>query len=172
MFKYSKMLRLPGLALDQGNSIGHIHDVVFDLKHKYVAWICIANNTKKRFINIADVIDINGNFVIQSIEKIKDVDKKFIEKTKLVRGSEILNKKLLTNKGYDIGNINDIYVDLNYGSMDAFEISDGIVQDIISGRSIIPLIGELSIKNEGVFLSKDACEEIIESERGLKKIFS
>lgn len=172
MFKYSKMLRMSGLALENGNSIGHVHDIVFDLKNKYVAWICMSINARKRFLSFGDVIDINGNIVIQSDDKIKDVDRKFIEKAKLVRGSEILNKKIMTNKGYDIGYINDIYIDLNYGSIEAFEISDGIVQDIISGRSIIPLIGELYLKKDYFFISKDACEEIIESERGLHKIFS
>jgi uncharacterized protein YrrD len=89
----------------------------------------------------------------------------------ILSGKEILNKKVFTSKGKEIGYINDIYFNVEFTSIDAFEITDGLIEDLISGRKIVPLIGDVFIKEEGIFISKEAYEEIMESNKERREDF-
>ncbi len=172
MLKFSKIVGLTVLALKEGRVMGHVHDVLVNLQHKYIESICILNTLeRKQYLKLVDINLADNKITISNKDIIKNLDNRIQTNKELLSSKRILNKKVFTNKGDDVGRINDIYFDLDAGTLEAFEISDGIIQDILSGRRIIPAIGDISLKEEGIFISKDAFEEIIESGKGLENIF-
>lgn len=172
MLKYSKVVGMPILALKEGRKVGHVHDLLVNLEHKFAAGICAVNILKRKCsILLTNVTYTDGGMVIQDEGMIEKSDNELSLRKKLIGVKDMLNKKVLTNKGDDLGRINDIYFDLDVGTIDAVEVTDGIIQDIISGRKIIPVIGNIVIKEEGIFISREAFEEIIESKNGLENLF-
>lgn len=120
---------------------------------------------------MVDVKDINGKVVVQSMNMIKKIKEDGLGIANILSGKEVLNKKVFTSKGKEIGYINDIYFNVEFAYIDAFEITDGLIEDLISGRKIVPLIGGISVKEEGIFISKEAYEEIMESSKERREDF-
>lgn len=171
MLKYTGILGLPVLSLKEGNTLGHVYDIFFDLEQKNADTICIMNTVRKRHIKVTAIKLEKEEIVVQDGDLNKGLDKKELLNSKLLRGRDLLDKPILTNKGEDLGFVHDIYLDLDTWSVEAFKITDGIIQDLISGRRILPAIGKLTIKDEGIVISKDALEEMIESKKSRESIF-
>ena len=49
------------------------------------------------------------------------------------------------------------------------EVSDGLLQDIITGRNILPLFGKVEFGEENILVDKEAVEEMLSNGGGLKK---
>ncbi len=170
MLRYRKMLGLPVLILEQGKILGHVYDIMFNLEKKYTAGVCIRNTVKNYYIKSGDISHEDGRLIIQSRNIVIELGKAFLSQQELTKGRDLLDKKLLTYKGEDIGYLNDICFDFELGTIDALELTDGIIQDIISGRKLIPIVGNILLKEEGVFLGREALEEIIDREKGLQHL--
>jgi uncharacterized protein YrrD len=61
-----------------------------------------------------------------------------------------------------------VIFDIQSGKIEAFEISDGILQDIIQGRRLLPLFGRVELGEEVAVVEKEAVDEMIDSGGGIK----
>jgi len=58
--------------------------------------------------------------------------------------------------------------DLKHGKIDGIEVSDGLLQDIVKGRSVLPLIGKVEFGEENILVDNEAVEEMMETGGGIK----
>lgn len=171
MLRYNKIIGLPVLTLKDGKKAGVVYDVLYNMKRKLVQGILTINIARKNYVNIADIENAGDNIIVLTQNTTKNLNEKAYFKNDVLNGRDIINRRIFTHKGEDIGFISNIYFDFDTGSLDAFEIADGLIEDIISGRRIMPALGNISVREEGIFVTEEAVEEMLESKRGLEKLF-
>lgn len=173
MVSYNKIIGLPLLILDEGKKSGIIHDVIIDIRSNAIeGLISIGTGKKRSIIKASDVRLLENKMVIQDNKSIKSWDKSEEGENRFICGKELINKKVFDYKGNDIGYIYDIFIDLKNGSLEAFHLTDGIIEDLIEGRKIIPVLRSTQLKEEGLFVSKESIEELVDVKKGFKQIFS
>lgn len=84
----------------------------------------------------------------------------------LLRSKDLIDKRVYTNEGKDIGLLKSFFISEDEGLVDGLQCSDGLVNDIINGRTIYPLIGKFELGDDRIILSRESFEEAILPKKG------
>ncbi|HOJ10472.1 MAG TPA: PRC-barrel domain-containing protein [Clostridiales bacterium] len=76
-----------------------------------------------------------------------------------------------SKSGKDLGIVKDILFDCKTGYIEGFELTDGLIQDIIEGRKVVPLIGKYEYGKDYLLVGNDIEQEITTTGGGLRKKF-
>ncbi len=174
MLKCNEVIGLPVIDSKQGVKMGAVKDVLFDIKTRKLKGILIEQNgyeLKKKVIEKDNILSLGRDAIVVTehscIKKMSNGEfKKRFGKKNSVRGY-----KIFSDSGDELGAVRDILFDFEYGIMEGVEITDGIMQDIIEGRNVIPLIGNVEFGKDQMIVGKQSLEEMISSGKGLKKLF-
>jgi len=173
LLSYNKILGFPLLVIDEGKKFGIINEMVFDIDNNIVeGLINIGVGRKRNFIRLSDIKLLEDKAVIQDSRSMKAWDKRRKENKRFIFGKELITKKVFDYNGNDLGYVCDLFLDFDTGFLEAFQLTDGIIEDIIQGRKIIPVFGKIVLKEEGLFVAKESIEEFVDVKKGIKQIFS
>jgi uncharacterized protein YrrD len=171
MDKYSEVIGLPVICVENGELVGHIKEVIFCPKEKRVSAYLLERKglqVMRKLILSKDVLSLGKDAMIvndlgcaREFRKIKETDD--IKKSGKVRGLRVYTKK-----GDDLGIVEDILFDHKTGQIEGIEISDGLIQDIFKGRNVLPLFGKVEFGEENILVDKEAIEEMLETGGGIK----
>jgi uncharacterized protein YrrD len=136
MFKGRELIGLSVIDLKTGKEGGAIEDLILDLDHGKVTALSIKSSgwlTTNRLVPLANVQRVGSDTVL-----IEDEIKETIEADgcgiKSLKGCSVLSYE-----GKDLGTVEDLILDIPEGRITGWEISDGLVQDLIEGRRVLPL---------------------------------
>jgi len=159
MLKGREILSLPVVTLEDRKQVGEVKDIIYDPYRKAVLGYLVENGgwlkDGKGFLHTEiikrenDCLVIQNKGVIRGISSIPQLKEAFNKKNE-IRGLRVEN-----NEGRYIGVIQDLVIDRTTGDITGYEVSDGVIQDLLDGRVTIP--------NRGITISHDrvvACEEI------------
>lgn len=174
MERYSEMVGLPVICANDGNKLGVIKDVVFCPKEKKVIAFLVERkgyDIAKKVVFMKDVLSLGKDaLVINDRNAIKDL-RKVQDSPEFKEKGEILGLRIYTRSGKDIGVVKDVLFDFTHGKIDGIEVSDGLIQDLLEGRNILPLIGKVEFGKENILVDGESVEEMVETGGGLKNIF-
>ncbi len=149
MLKGRKILSLPVVTQEDNKPIGEIKDIIYDPeKNQIVGYLVDIGGwlrEGKGFLHVdllkreEDCLVIKDESVIKKISKMDHV-REAIDK-------DIRGLKVELEDGRCIGVIQDVLVDDKTGEITGYEISDGVIQDLLDGRS--------TISNEGLNILAD-----------------
>jgi len=109
-----------------------------------------------------DLIVIRDKSVIQKV----NIN---ISKSKYIReNDDYIDYEVITKSGENLGFIKDIIFDENDGRIIGYIISDGIVDDILHGRKIIPNIKGMKHINNSIIVP-DYIKNLIENSEEISK---
>lgn len=131
MHKGREITGLPVVSLASGKEIGLVDDILWshsDLKIRYLE----VGDHHLPFPDISsigtDAVTISGQEVL--VEQIKEISElKSINQT----GGEVV----LTENGENLGVLKDVIFDATEGEIKGYELSTGVVGDLLSGRLIM-----------------------------------
>jgi len=173
--KYSEILGVPVICINNGKNIGYIKDILFCLFEKKVLAFLIelkGCHICKKIIFIEDVINIGIDaVVISSDSSLKNI-KQLKNNEKFKQTGKVIGLKVYTKKGQDLGIIKDVLFDSKTSKIDGVQVSDGLINDILKGRNIVPLFGKVEFGSENILIDKEAVEEIIDTQKGMKHFFN
>ncbi|MDF2985195.1 MAG: hypothetical protein K0R50_705 [Eubacterium sp.] len=169
--KYNEVLGLPVISAKDGMKIGTLKDVVFGKDSKGILAFVMDKGSyavKGNIILLENVLSLGNDALIaddpnnlleyRSFKKIYD-----IRDRKHLRGL-----KIFTHSGEDLGVVQDVLFDYRTGKVEGVQVSDGIVQDIIMGRNILPFFGKIEIGSSNILVENEAVEEMISTGGGLR----
>ena len=172
--KFSKIINLPVIAAEEQEYMGNVIDIIFNPEQQKIIAIVFTNNkllSSRKAIGIDKILSIDKNSVW-----IKD-KKKIINSTLMLRNNKLKsyktdfdNKKIYTDKKNDLGFINDVIFNTEIGTIEGFEISDGVLQDLIDGRKYITTMGMVDTRKESIFIAKENIGNIRYNGKGLRRI--
>ena len=108
---------------------------------------------------------------IEEKKKLEGLVEQEREKLVDIKG-EIKGLKVYTKTGQDLGVVNDILFDQKTGTIEGVEVSDGVLQDIVLGRKVVPLFGKVEFSSESMLVDKEALDEMTSTGGGLIRILN
>lgn len=169
--KYTEVLGLPVISAKDGMKLGTIKDVAFCKDNKGVVAIILEKGSysvKGNVILLQDILSLgNDALIIDNPDCLVNL-KKFKKICEMQDRIQLRGFKIYTHAGDNIGVVQDIFFDYKTGKVEGVQVSDGWMQDIMQGRSILPFFGRVEIGNNNILVENEAVEEMIDTGGGLR----
>jgi uncharacterized protein YrrD len=141
LLKISDIIGLPIIITTNGEKIGIVQEILLNLSRGAITGFILDKGgflRDKKIVDIKEIKNIGEGAIIIDKEDIKfENDLKSFDDS--INFKEMMNKPVFTQSGKNLGIIGDIFVNENNGHIIGFEVSEGIIHDILEGRGIIPL---------------------------------
>lgn len=157
------VLEMPIISADTGEYFGEVEDVLLDID-KYIIYGVIAKNNENKEYGFyyEDIINFGNDAVI-----IKKLNELTFETKSLLIGKQSLkglcSKEIITEFGFNLGYVSDIYFDKVTGEIKGYQISEGLLHDLLYGRKIMPIPQHQVIHDDRIIIQEKA-NELIEFE--------
>lgn len=179
LHRYSEVLNLPVICADSGKKAGVVKDILFDLENREVKAFLLEHTglvPGKRLVLLKELLSLgSGAAIISDAGYVANMNRKafksaFGDSGELFGGDKgsLLGRRVYSKAGGELGIVKDVIFDIQSGKIEAFEISDGILQDIIQGRKLLPLFGKVELGEEVAIVEKEAVDEMKETGGGIK----
>jgi len=95
----------------------------------------------------SDVLSLGRDaLIVNDADDVRDLKKFCTDRNLRIKGYP--GTSHIHKNGEDLGTAKDVLFDLKHGKIDGIEVSDGLLQDIVKGRSVLPLIGKVEFGEE------------------------
>lgn len=143
------LIGMPIMNLANGEIVGRVKDILFDpISHQFIGIEVDGSWLKgSRKICFSDFAGIGEDAITIAEDSV--IKKVLIEEETAVTEDTLIGSRVVTKNGNELGTIADIILDFDTGNITHYQISDGIIQDLLEGRGIIPI-------DAGVTYGKDA----------------
>lgn len=172
MERYSEVVGLPVICVEDGKRIGIIKDIIFCPKDKKVLAFLLERKgcqILKKIILSKDILNLGKDaMIVNDCTCVKEFRKTKNDVDFHDRGT-IKGLKVYTKSGEDYGVVQDVLFDSKTGMIEGIELSDGLLQDIVQGRNVLPLFGKVEFSEESVLVDREAVEEMMGTGGGLRK---
>lgn len=179
LHRYSEVLNLPVICADNGKKAGVVKDILFDLENREVKALLLEHTgfmPGKRLVLVKELLSLgNDAAFISDAGHVANMSRKvfkavFSDRGDLFGGEKgsLLGRRVYSKGGEELGIVKDVIFNIQSFKIEAFEISDGVLQDIIRGRRLLPLFGRVELGEEVAVVEKEAVEEMKESGGGIK----
>ena len=165
MQSVQSLLGLPILEICCGTQIAETQEVVVSLEEKSVIGIVTQKEgwlTETKGILLRDIfrigrdaITIYSDHVIRVL-KLKDT-------REICLCGELFDKPVFTETGLNLGFITDLFFETTTGEVKSYELSDGLITDLLRGRMVMPLPAAQIINQERMIVP-EAMSKMIRSE--------
>ena len=157
------LLGLKVLTSTDGIEIGTICDILIknDTMLKVQGFILITIDEKEHLFLPWEEISIGKDCIlVHSRESPDKFDLKNLEKDFLLKDT-ILDLRVYTNDGKELGLVKELFLSDSNRLVDGIACSDGLINDLLKGRTLYPLIGPIKINDDNLYVSKECIEEAI-----------
>lgn len=175
--KMKKSRQLTGLRivdLKYGKIIGKIDGVVFYPRHKKILGFrvnCGKWVKKHKALPVREIVSIGTDSItVRSDNALAEygINPEFLEAEK--EKNRIFGLAVMANTGEELGYIEDIIIDENKCTIEGYVLTDGIIDDILNGKSIIPYAQEMIFGEEVIIIVSDYKNVVMRNEFKLKKV--
>lgn len=142
MQKLRGILGLPVLEIQSGIQIGEAQEVVLDIEKASVAAIIISGANwfaEAQGISFRDVCSCGRDAIMvcdrEAVQQLVDLR----DCAGIYRSGELFDKQIFTEAGFSLGTLADILFNEATGEITGYELSDGVVTDLLQGRMIMPM---------------------------------
>ncbi|ADL11955.1 PRC-barrel domain-containing protein [Acetohalobium arabaticum] len=155
MNKGYEVIDLPVVNLETGKEIGDVKDVVFDPDTERIVGLIVEGGgffKGDRMIPYDQLYSMGDDAVtIKDESALSDLDD---TKDYLIDNpGDVIGSKVVTDDGKELGIIEDIILNPDDGNRDSYEITDGLVHDILDGRGVLSVSNELKYGEDVVVVS-------------------
>jgi uncharacterized protein YrrD len=174
--KRDSLLGLPVICVKTGKNIGKVVDIAFKPGKKKIEGLVITVHgllQRKKYIPLGQIRTIGQNAVIIE-EAVSDesIYSGFYNHAREQYGGHIVGYQLVSGDGQEIGQISDIILNPNDGTVEGYEVSKGIIEDIVDGRSILPYDISNSVTDDAVIVSIEQTNQMKSYNKGIKSMLS
>lgn len=171
LHRYSEVLNMPVVSVKNGRNIGTTKDVILDMDSKEVVGLLLEHQRLSfgmQVILFENVETISDDAVVaESRDNVKIMSKEAYEKA-FTRNDSLIGRRVFSRSGRELGIIRDFIFNCRSGRIEELDISEGIFQDIMTGRKRLPVIGRTEFGKEFAVVDDEAVEEMEHTGGGIK----
>ncbi|MGB3912726.1 MAG: PRC-barrel domain-containing protein [Thermacetogeniaceae bacterium] len=130
LYKAREIIGLPVVSLDTGKEIGVVTDLLWSHPEKKI--ICLV--VEDRHLSFTNINSIGKDAVTVSSAEVLEEERDYPEATSLNQKEDEL---VLTQDGQNLGTLNDVIFDVTEGKLLGYEVSTGLVGDLLTGRMVM-----------------------------------
>jgi uncharacterized protein YrrD len=133
-----KLTGLPVIAASRGIELGEVREIIYQLTEQRIVAVLLEEGgwlKGAKLVNWEDLKHIGEDAVTVSGEEVildSNSDSKLQQLCKNREG--LKGYRLLTENGLELGSIEDILFNPSTGEIVGYELSQGVVQDLLDGR--------------------------------------
>lgn len=169
--RYSQLIGLPVICADSGKKAGSVKDVIFCPKQREVRAFLMESkgwSGKKRLVWLQDILSLGRDAVVVSnMGNVTGLSKVEYGNALKDEGA-LLGLRIYSKTGEDLGVVRDVVFDPGTGRIEGVEVSDGLLQDLLQGRRMMPLFGRVEFGEENLLVDREAVEEMVNTGGGIK----
>lgn len=169
--RYSEVLNLPVICADSGKKAGVIRDILFSAEERQVKALLLERegiSVKKRVVFLSELISLGGDAaIVNSDGCVSEMDRASFRNSFKDEGS-LIGLRVFSKAGGEVGVVRDVIFDWRTGRIEGFEISDGLLQDVMHGRMLLPLFGKVELGKEFAVVEQEAVDEMEGTGGGIK----
>jgi uncharacterized protein YrrD len=169
--KYSDVLGLPVISAKDGMRIGVLKDIIFCKDNKGIQGFILEKDNlgfKGNVVLLRNVLSLgNDALIIESPDCLVEY-RKFRKACDIQEDVRLRGLKIYTQSGEHIGIVQDVLFDYKTGKVEGVQVSDGLVQDLLMGRKILPFLGKVEIGSMNILVENEAVEEMINTGGGFR----
>lgn len=142
MQKLRCILGLPVLETKSGAQIGEAQEVVLDIEKAAVAGIIVSDAnwfSDAQGIYFQDVWRVGRDAIMVRDREVVLSLSDLQQKNGVYCTKELFDKQIYTDTGNNLGSLVDLFFDETTGEIKGYELSDGIVTDLLQGRMMMPM---------------------------------
>jgi uncharacterized protein YrrD len=176
--KANSLIGLPVITVNDGKKVNTIKDIVYDGTTNQVTafvvdekgWFSVA-----KIILIQDIKSIGKDAILIDDEsKIVTADSQVDQSIALTANDDnfLDTNEVITESGTKLGKVTDIYFNENTGKLEAIEVSEGFIKNIVSGTKKIEIEDIITVGKENLIVD-DNVKESIETQgqhQGINKV--
>jgi len=140
--KRDSIIGFPVICEQTGKKLGIVEDILYDPSSKRIKGIIVAGTgyiSKNFFIDFDDINAFGEAVIIVS----NGCQRRLVIK----ENNNIVGKTIIKDNGQELGTISNVIFNPEDGYIEGYEISKGILDDLVAGRSILtgdfqPQLGE------------------------------
>ncbi|WP_413382203.1 PRC-barrel domain-containing protein [Alkalihalobacillus sp. 1P02AB] len=156
MRTFSTLEGLPVIDVGSGNEFGAVLDLICD--EGRVSSIVIDKRgwlNRHYLIPIEEIHSIgNDGIMVTDLQKLHHYTDAEKHRLHLKHGKhQFRGKLLLSTEGEKLGLVEDVYFNEELGTITGYEVTDGLLSDLIEGRKVIRGGGKLVVGKEKAILS-------------------
>lgn len=171
LHRYSEVLNLPVICADSGKKAGVVKDIIFSLDNKIVMAFLLEHrglSLNKKVVLIGKLLSLGSDAaIVNSSDCVSDMNRTAYSEAFCDEGN-LLGLKVYSKEGGELGVVKDVIFDYKTGKIESFEISDGLIQDVMQGRKLLPLFGKVELGEEFAVVESEAVEEMEETGGGIR----
>ena len=144
----AELLGLPVISRSNGEILGEVDDVIYLPTLSHILGLVI--KSKEKYYTERDNIYKIGSDLVILNHSGQVHDYKQAPGIGLNDGNgTILGETVITNEGREVGSVNDLIIDEDDYKVVGYEVSGGVIQDVLQGRNILSL-------DDNIIYGKDA----------------
>lgn len=148
---------LPVIGLPSGKEIGVVEDIIWSHQELKITHLVVAGKgvfNRSRYLSFGEVKSI-GDDAVTVEEGVLQESPSSIEGKRV---SQLAGDLVLTEKGQNLGTLEDLFFDSAAGKLLGYEVSTGLVGDLLSGRMIMPPEKVLTWGEEAIIAGYDSLD--------------
>ena len=145
--KLTSLVNLPIISLTSGKQLAVVEDFLLNSETESLegfVW-------EEKLIYWENVYSIGINAVIAECEKIENNLPENLE-PHLFFPKEIIGTAVIADNGQTLGEVKDVLINPTNGRIESFEVSDGLLKDLVTGRRLIALDDIVTIGEEVIVI--------------------
>ena len=157
MRRMAELIGLPVISRSNGEILGEVDDLIYLPTSSQIRGLVI-KSTEQYYTesdNIykigSDVIILNHSSLLYEYQKAPGIG--ITERTGTIMGEPVI-----TNDGKEIGAINDLVIDENDYRLVGYEVSGGVIQDVLQGRNILSLDDDITYGKDALIINNKNIE--------------
>ncbi|MBS4540047.1 PRC-barrel domain-containing protein [Clostridium sp. D2Q-11] len=174
MKRTKKIMRFDIIDNQTGDKLGTVKDFIFSRQKLRIVAILVSEGglfKEEKIIRYKNISSIGKDFITVEkkniVEKLKDFPE--IEKES-ESDNDIIGLPVLIEDGENIGYIDDIVFEEKNGTVMGFLLTDGIIQDILDGRNMLPFLEVMSITKKALIIDKQFKDDYEKNKEKFKKL--
>ena len=174
--KKSRQLIGTGIVdCESGMIIGNIKNTVFFPCSKKILGFCVDCGRwvkHEKIIQVKYIKNIGNDMVMVKHDNILEDIKNYPEFINAIdKKNRIFGLKVITSRGQELGYIEDIIINQNNFYIEGYVLTDGIIEDITKGKSVLSFSEKIIFGEDTIILDEENSDIILKNDMSLKKVF-
>jgi len=151
MLRRGDVLGLEVITLDDGRQVGVVEEVAVDREAGVVKGLIVRAPVGQRqtFIPFGEVHAF-GQDAVTLANGCRP--RPLAAETQLDSLADLLGKPVLSSAGVDLGTIDDLCFDEHTGAILGYQVSGGLLQDLLEGKELLPFSSRLIYGEDAVIV--------------------
>jgi uncharacterized protein YrrD len=170
LIQASKIIGKKVITMSDGKEVSEVKDLVYDPRENHVSAILVDDGgwfSDAKVIAFSDITSIGSDAVMindeQRIREAKEINQRV---SNIARDDQYLTKtKVMTESGESLGEVTDLFFDGDNGRVEEFEVTQGQLQTIKSGKKRIKVQDILTIGEDATIVRNQVLGELEEQEK-------